>query len=253
MMFSKITTIGIGPVNIQIWGLLVALGMLLGLLLTLREAKKKKMNSENFIDVFIIIFLAAIIGARLLYVAQYWEMFSEDLSSIIKLNHGGLVFIGGFFLASLAVFAYTKIKKLSFWKVTDTIAPGLALAIAVGRIGDYLIGNHIGSRTTFPLGSYHQGDLRHEPSLYLAINALILFLFLFLVKPFIKKEGLMSYIFIVWYSVARFVLDFTRASDLDALSDPRYYFLTLTQWVCIILFVVFVPLLSLKIAKSKNQ
>lgn len=252
MMFSKVTTIGIGPVNIQIWGLLVALGMLLALLLTLKEAKKKKMNSEHFIDMFIIIFVTAIVGSRLLYVAQYWEMFSEDIRTVVYLNHGGLVFIGGFFLSSLALYIYTKLKKLSFWKIADTIAPGLALAIAVGRVGDYLIGSHIGSRTSFPLGSYYEGDLRHEPTLYLAINAFILFLFLTLVKPFIKKEGLMSYIFVVWYAVARFLLDFTRSADLDTLSDPRYAALTLTQWVCIGLFVIFVPLLSLKIAKGKK-
>jgi prolipoprotein diacylglyceryl transferase len=252
MEFSKITTIGVGPVNIQIWGLLVAIGMLFALLLALREAKKKKMVSEHFIDMFIIIFVTAIIGARLLYVAEYWEMFSSDLSGIVKLNHGGLVFIGGFFFASLALLAYTKLKKLSFWKVTDTIAPGLALALAIGRIGDYLIGSHIGSRTDFPLGSYYEGDLRHEPSLYLTINALILFLFLILVKPFIKKEGLISYIFVVWCAVARFFIDFTRASDLDKLSDPRYSGLTLTQWVCVVAFVIFVPLLSLKIAKGKK-
>lgn len=252
MMFSKVTTIGIGPVNIQIWGLLVALGMLFALLLTIKEAKRKKMNTEHFIDMFIIIFIAAIVGSRLLYVAQYWEMFSEDLRTVVYLNHGGLVFIGGFALSVLALLAYTKLKKLSFWKVSDAIAPGLALAIAIGRIGDYLIGSHIGSRTAFPLGSYYEEDLRHEPALYLAINAFILFLFLILVKPFIKKEGLMSYIFVVWYAVARFLFDFTRAADLDTLADPRYASLTLTQWVCIGLFVIFVPLLSLKIAKGKK-
>jgi phosphatidylglycerol---prolipoprotein diacylglyceryl transferase len=251
MMFSKVTAINVGPVGIQIWGLLVALGMLLALLLTVKEAKRKKMNSENFIDMFILIFIAAIIGSRLLYIAQYWEMFSNDLSTVIKLNHGGLIFMGGFFLSVLVLFAYTKFKKLSFWKVTDTIAPGLAIAIALGRVGDYLIGSHVGSRTTFPLGSYFENDLRHEPALYLAINALILFLFLILVKPFIKKEGLMSYIFVVWYAVARFLIDFTQNSDIDMLAKPRYAHLTLTQWICVGLFIIFVPLLSLKIAKRK--
>ncbi|MBD3156365.1 hypothetical protein GF369_00910, partial [Candidatus Peregrinibacteria bacterium] len=118
-------------------------------------------------------------------------------------------------------------------------------------VGDYLIGSHIGSRTTFPLGSYYENDLRHEPALYLAINAFVLFLFLLLVKPFIKKEGLMSYIFVVWYAIARFLIDFTRNSDIDMLAEPRYAHLTLTQWACIGLFVIFVPLLSLKIAKRK--
>ncbi|MCD6109542.1 prolipoprotein diacylglyceryl transferase [bacterium] len=252
MDFSKFSSIGIGPVNIQIWGLLVAVGMLFALLLAVKEAKKKKMNSENFIDIFIIIFIAAIIGSRLFYVGEHWDMFKDDWLGIIKLNYGGLVFIGGALLASVSVLAYTKLKKLSFWKSFDIIAPGAALAIAIGRIGDYLIGSNIGSRTSFFLGSYYQGDLRNEPSLYLAINALILFLFLILLKPFVKREGLMAYIFIVWYAIARFLIDFTRSIDLDTLSDPRYVGLTITQWICIGLFIIFVPLLSLKIAKGKK-
>ena len=118
MTFTKVTTIGIGPLNIQIWGLLVALGMLLGLIVTLHAAK---MNTENFIDMFIILFIASIIGSRLLYVAEYWNQYSDNLVSIFWVNEGGLVFLGGFFLAALAVFAYTKLKKLKFWKIFDIL------------------------------------------------------------------------------------------------------------------------------------
>jgi phosphatidylglycerol:prolipoprotein diacylglycerol transferase len=253
MNFQKITTLSIGPLDIQIWGLLVALGMLIALLLTMRNAKKKKMNSENFIDIFILVFIASIIGSRLLYVIQFWHEFSGNPVSIIQLQQGGLIFFGGLFLSALVVFAYTSYKKLSFWKVIDTIVPGLARGITIGRIGSYLIGDHIGSRTEFFLGSYYNGDLRHEPSLYLAINAFVLFIFLVLVKPFVKKEGLLSYIFIVWYAIGRFLIDFTRAADIQGLSDPRYAGLTLSQWFCIALVIIFIPFLSLKLGKSKSK
>jgi prolipoprotein diacylglyceryl transferase len=221
--FSKFTTIQIGPLQIQVWGLLVALGMLAGLLFTLREAKRKKLKGENFIDLFIIIFILSIIGSRLLYVALFWQDYANDLTKIFYITEGGLVFIGGVVLAVLGMLLYTKLKKLSFWKTADTIVPGFALGIGIGRIGCYLIGDHIGSRTNFFLGSYYNGDLRHEPALYLSINGFLLFIFLYLLRPFIRTEGIMSYIFIVWYSVSRFLIDFTRAADIEVLSDPRYY------------------------------
>lgn len=253
MTFDKITTVPIGPVDIQVWGLLVALGMLMGLLYTLRAAKKSKMNTENFIDIFIIVFVASIIGSRLLYVAEFWEQYLNNPMSIIKIQQGGLMFLGGFFLSALCVFIYTKLKKLSFWKVADVIAPGLALAIGIGRIGCYLAGQHIGARTSFFLGSYYNGDLRHEPSLYLSISAILLFLVLVLLKPFLrKKEGVLGYIFIVWYSLSRFLLDFTRAADIEVISDPRYYGLTFSQWATLILFIIFTPILIRKlVSKAK--
>src|SRR4030042_6951763 len=95
MPFTKLTVISIGPVNIQIWGLLVALGMLAGLLFTLHEAKKKKMKTDNFIDLFILIFISSIVGSRLFYVIQYWDNYKDNLMSVFSVNEGGLVILGG--------------------------------------------------------------------------------------------------------------------------------------------------------------
>ncbi len=253
MTFEKFTVIPIGPLQIQVWGLLVALGMLFALLFTLREAKRKKMKTEPFIDIFIISFITSIIGSRLLYVAIFWDNYKDDLWKIVQINEGGLVFFGGAILAVLSIILYTKLKKLKFWKVADAISPGFALGLGIGRIGCYLIGDHIGSRTDFFLGSYYNGDLRHEPSLYLSINGFVLFLLLFLLRPFIRTEGVMAYIFIVWYSASRFLLDFTRTADLENLSDPRYYSLTISQWLSLALFVIFLPLLIHKLARAKAK
>ena len=254
MSFEKLTVISIGPVHIQVWGLLVALGMLAGLLFTLHEAKKKKMNTDNFIDMFILVFIGSIIGSRLMYIALFWDNYKNNLWSIISINEGGLVFVGGAFLASLAILIYTKFKKLSFWKVADTIVPGFALGLGIGRIGCYLIGDHIGARTNFFLGSYYEGDLRHETSLYLSINGFVLFFVLWLLAPFLRrKEGALAYIFMVWYAISRFLLDFTRAADIEGISDPRFWSLTSSQWFCVVLALIFVPLLVKKLFFTKQS
>lgn len=252
MEFVKLTTLNIGPLAIQLWGLLVAVGLLLALLLAIKEAKIRKIDTEHFFDLFIIVFVAGLIGARLVYCIENYNVFLADPFKIINILEGGLNFYGGFLLAALAGYLYTRIKKISFWKTSDVIVPGLALAIAIGRIGDYLSGTHIGARTKFFLGSYYNGDLRHEPSLYLIINAFILFIVLSLVKPFVrKKEGVLAYIFVIWYAVARFVLDFTRSADILTVSEPRYLLLTVSQWISVVLIVVFVPLLLVRLKKRK--
>lgn len=252
MEFVKLTTLNIGPLAIQLWGLLVAVGLLLALLLAIKEAKIRKIDTEHFFDLFIIVFVAGLIGARLVYCIENYNVFLADPFKIINVLEGGLNFYGGFLLAALAGYLYTRIKKISFWKTADVIVPGLALAIAIGRIGDYLSGTHIGARTKFFLGSYYNGDLRHEPSLYLIINAFILFIVLSLVKPFVrKKEGVLAYIFVIWYAVARFVLDFTRSADILTVSEPRYLLLTVSQWISVVLIVVFVPLLLVRLKKRK--
>jgi len=265
MEFAKYTNILVGGYKIQIWGLLVALGMLAALLFTLREAKKKKMNSDNFVDIFIIVFISGMLGAKLLHVLEFWPNYVEKFNAPVQtsevgtsklmllIGEGGFVLFGGVLLAAFGVYLFTKFKKLSFWKVADAMTPGIAIGLAIGRIGSYLMGDHIGSKTNFFLGSYYNGDLRHEPSLYLAISAFLMFIMLILVAPFIrKKEGALAYLMIVWYSIARFFLDFMRAADIDVISDPRYFGLTLSQIVCVVLFVIFTPLLIQKFRHKAN-
>lgn len=247
MEFVKLTTLNIGPLSIQLWGLLVALGLLLALLLAIKEAKLRKIHSERFFDLFIIVFIFGLIGARIFYCIEHYEVFLNDPFKIVNILEGGLNFYGGLFFAGLASFVYAKIRQLSFWRMVDVVVPGLAVAIGIGRIGDYLSGSIIGSRTEFFLGSYYNGDLRHETSLYLVINAFVLFIVLSLIKPFVRaKEGLLSYFFVVWYAVSRLVFDFTRSADLIGVSETRYFFLTFSQWISVILILVFVPLFILK-------
>lgn len=249
----------LGFFSIQIWGLMVAVGMLVALLISIGRSKRNKgkakkgdITSENLFDLFIIVFIFGLIGARLVYGLEHSEIFLGDPYKFVDITVGGLNLYGGIFLAAFVSLLYFKFKKLSFWQGFDIIAPGLALGIGIGRVGDYLVGNHIGARTKFFLGSNYEGDLRHSPSLYFAISNFVIFIILLLAWPFIKrKEGLTAYLFIVLFSVMRFLLEFTRAADIETLSDPRFASLTLSQWFSLVLFVIFLPLLILKFKSKK--
>lgn len=274
MNFTKITELPLGPINIQIWGLMVGLGMLVGLLFALKEAKRKGVNKEAVYDIFLISVISSMVGGRLMYVALYWQNFKYDLLEIFKIWHGGMVFFGGFLAALLGVIIYARIKKLSCWKLADILAPGLAIGLFIGRLGCFLIGDHIGAPIEhFGIGSYFGNEtfLRHEVSAYMSLKGLILFIILW---SFRKKlcegvshsrnglsdgarnaarpcaaEGDLALVFLAGYSILRFGIDFLRANDLSGYSDPRFWGgMTISQYICIaILGFVLVN----KFAKSK--
>ena len=234
--FTKITDIPIGPITLQAWGVMVALGMLVGLFVALKEAERKKIKSDSVFDVFLWILVSSIVGSRLFYVALFWRDFVSAPLDVFKIWEGGLVFYGGIFAAIVALWLYSRAKKLSFAALTDTLAPGFAIGIFFGRIGCYLIGDHIGAplKGDWFWGSVMEGDtvLRHEPSLYLSLNGLLMFLFLWSQRKKFSRPGQMTMAFFVWYGATRFVLDFFRASDLPVgLSDPRFWGLTISQYV----------------------
>jgi len=239
MEFTKITQIPIGPIHIQVWGLLVALGMLAGLFLSIKEAKKRGIKPDYFYDIFIIAVITSMIGSRLMYVVLFWDNFKNNLIDIFKVWEGGLVFIGGFLAAIFGIYVYVKSKKLDFWKLADIMAPGMALGYAIGRQGCFLIGDHVGAPIEhFGIGSYFKGEdfLRHEVSLYLSVGALLIFFILLFLKNKIKFKGGMAFAFLALYSVMRFAVDFLRADDLEGWSDPRYFALTISQWICVAIF-----------------
>lgn len=251
--FTKITEINIGFLSIQAWGFLVALGMLLGLFVSINFSKKIKFqNSEFFYDIFFWIFLSSILGARLFYVFLFPEPFLADPKTVFYFWEGGMVFYGGILAAIIAIFIFVRKKKVSLVKTLDVIAPGMAFGIFIGRLGCYSIGDHIGSPTDFFLGSLHEGVLRHEPSLYLSINGLVLFALLWFLRNKLKdKVGSLTALFLVWYSISRFFLDFTRATDLPgSLSDPRFYGMTISQYISIAILLFAVPMLWMTLKRK---
>lgn len=240
--FQKLAEIDLGFVSIKMWGLLVSLGMVAGLFVSYYEAKRKKVSFDLILDLFIWIFVAAMLGGRLFYVFLFWKDFSADPLSIFYFWEGGMVFYGGVIGALIASFVVLHRKKIGFWKVADVLAPGTALGIGIGRIGCYLSGFHIGSKTNFFLASEYNGEFRHEPSLYLSINGFVLFIFLMLIRKRIKKTGQLAWIFLLWDFGTRFLLDFFRAADLPGnLSDPRFFGLTISQILGLVVFLALLP------------
>jgi phosphatidylglycerol:prolipoprotein diacylglycerol transferase len=255
LAWEIIPRIEIGPFAVSPHGIGIAAGYLLGAQLMVRRARKRGGPPEN--DIWNTLFYAlvgAIVGARLGYVlGHFGEVTNDgkDLLGIFKIYEGGISLIGGITGAVLAALPYMIRKKMGFWRTMDLAAPGLALGIVIGRIGDLMIGDHLGKPTSFPLAwrclgevggpgpigaaeygaALEQGsppslgcfDLPlHQTALYDFVSTLLLLGLLLWLGKNVRKPGFMILVFTAWYGTMRVITDFLRV-------DRRYLGLTGSQ------------------------
>jgi len=234
----------LGPITIQSYGLMVALGFLITISLIQKKFKGKQ-NKEHVNNIGIIAIVVGIIGSRISYVlVNINEFFPNNLVNVFDFFSGGLVWIGGFISAVIGIYFYVKKNDLDFWKFADKIAPLLALGHAFGRIGCVLgDGGHVGKITNVPWCFDIEGACRHVSAWYSAIYLIGLF---FVLSTFEKKKvykGFVFHSYLLLYGIGRFLIDFIRI-------DPRYFGLTATQWICGV-FVIISSVLIYKKFKHK--
>lgn len=252
--FEKIS---LGPLTIQVWGLFVSLGILLAVILSYFLAKKKGLNYQSFLDLAFWAILSALVFARVFHLFYELKYFLENPLDILKIWQGGMSIFGGFFGAILAGVIFLKIKKLNFWQYAEIIFFFLPLGLFVGRIGCFMIHDHLGKIASWPIpwGIEYMGQVRHENGLYDSISGLVLFLvFLLINKLWAKKlfTGFYGAMFFAWYGLVRFFLDFFRAEDLPGVSDARYLSLTVGQYLAILMFGAGVALFFILRRKKAN-
>ncbi len=246
MPWWQFTDISIGPLTIQVWGLLVSLAFLVSIIVAYFELKRKELDSKIVLDLAVWIIIGAIIGSRLFYVINEWSKFQNNLVDIFKVWEGGMALYGGVALGSLAAWLFIKKKKLKFGPYADAVLFVLPLGLFIGRIGCFMIHDHLGTVTSFPWGIEYQGALRHETAMYSMIANLIIFFCLFYIrKAKFNFTGLVSSVFMIWYGVTRFIIDMFRAQDLP-MSDPRIGGFTPSQYISVLLVVLGVWLLVRK-------
>lgn len=236
--YYQFHTISLGPLTIQVWGLLVSIGILVALFVIRRRARKMNLSEQHIFDLAFWILIGSFVGARVLYAVYNPAYIFSSVWNFFKVWEGGLSVMGGFMGAFVAGFWYTRQHKLDFLRYADVILYGLPLGLAIGRCGCGLIHDHIGKVTTVPWGvRWTDGTVRHENGLYLALNNLLMFLALVWLYRKPRWKGFALVFFFVWYGFVRFWLDFLRATDLPGVSDVRFFGLTPAQYISIGMFL----------------
>lgn len=245
--FFQFTTIHLfGPISIQAWGFLVALGILAGIGVGHRLAKKHSLSTILIFDATVWALLAGILGARLIHVLFYdIQYYLANPVDIIKFWQGGASSLGGFVGAAVGVFLFLLKRKITwgnFLPYLDVGILSLWLGWGIGRIGCFLIHDHPGTLSHFLLAVKFPGGARHDLGLYDSLVGFGLFSIFFILsyKKILKvgSGAIAGYSFMI-YAIARFFLDFLRATDLPN-SDVRYWSLTPAQWGMLIVIIVLI-------------
>ncbi len=217
----------IGSLSIRWYGIMAALGFLSAVFLVSYNRKIAGMNRDQATTLVFIGVFAGIIGARIAYIIQFWDSYRNNLLEVFRIDRGGLVFYGGFFLAMLCIILYCRKNKFDMWRVLDVVAPALALGHMFGRIGCFLNGCCFGKPTQcflgvlYPAGSppdhMHHGLPLHPVQLYEASANLILFAIMFyLVRN--TRRGIATASYLIAYGMLRFMDEFFRGDHTDAIA-----------------------------------
>ena len=238
--YTTFPEIDLGFVQIRTFGLMVALGVMLGAVIASRLGERWGIPADDTISLATRLVIVGVIGSRLTWVLTHTDQIDSPID-VIAVWEGGLQFSGGFIAAVLVGLpTFRKWSRLTRWRMLDAMAIGLAVGLAFGRVGCYSVGEHLGGPTSFFLGTrYDGGDTRegplevgqviHNTSLYEGLSLLVLSALLWWILRQRAVPGSVIGWFCVWYGVSRFGTDFLRAYDETVLG------LTGAQWMCVVL------------------
>lgn len=229
--FIQFTSFHLGFITIQVWGLMVALGIFIATSVAARRAKQQGLDPNIVWDFAFWVIIGAFIGARLFQVIYVPSIYLMHPIELLKVWNGGFSEMGGFLGAIAVLVWYFKKHKLDTWLYADCAAYALPLGFGIGRIGCFLIHDHPGTLTHFILGVKYPDGIRHDHGLYLSIEGFLLF-FLFVWLSYKKRSaGTFVIAFLILHGVIRFFLDFFR------IGDAKYFALTPAQYVSIMMVV----------------
>lgn len=228
----------IGPVAIRFYSLAYILGFILAYI-----ALKKRFGTKHADDSLLWIVIATIIGGRLGYFLFYSPItFVTDPLEVLKIWHGGMSFHGAILAIILVTWLYCRKHKLSWGTYLDTFAIPGAIALGFGRIANFLNGELVGTVTTVPWCMVFPGfdGCRHPSQLYESFYSFVLAGILYWQSKKKKRApGFISTLFALGYGIFRFLVTFVR-------DDPRVLGLSTGQWLCAVMIIVSVWLLSTK-------
>lgn len=216
----------LGPITIYWYGVIIGTGVLLGLWLATREAVRRGLAKETFVDLVLLAVPIAIVCARAYYVIFEWGYYSKHLSEIPKIWEGGLAIHGGLIGAIVTGIVFAKRRGLSFWKLADIAAPSIILGQAIGRWGNFMNQEAHGGPVTrefleslrlpeFIINQmYINGQYYHPTFLYESIWNFIGFLLLLMLRRINLRRGELFLSYLIWYSIGRFFIEGMRTDSL---------------------------------------
>ncbi|HHC0039279.1 TPA: prolipoprotein diacylglyceryl transferase [Staphylococcus aureus] len=239
----------LGPLSVRWYGIIIAVGILLGYFVAQRALVKAGLHKDTLVDIIFYSALFGFIAARIYFVIFQWPYYAENPSEIIKIWHGGIAIHGGLIGGFIAGVIVCKVKNLNPFQIGDIVAPSIILAQGIGRWGNFMNHEaHGGSVSRAFLEQLHlpnfiienmyiNGQYYHPTFLYESIWDVAGFIILVNIRKHLKL-GETFFLYLTWYSIGRFFIEGLRTDSLMLTSNIR-----VAQLVSILLILISICLI----------
>ena len=203
------SSFSIGSFNIHFYGVIIAVGMILAVIYGMRRRKQFGFSEDDILDGVLCIVPFAIICARLYYCIFSWDMYKDNLLSILYIWEGGLAIYGGVIGAALGMIVYAKYKKISLYALLDLVALGFLIGQAIGRWGNFMNREAFGAATDsfLRMGLYNSFtgayEYYHPTFLYESLWNAAGFLLLHFLSKKRQYDGQIALGYVAWYGLGR--------------------------------------------------
>ncbi len=207
------------------YGIILAVAMLAGLLLAMKQAKRFGLTEDNVMDLVLWSVPLCIVGARLYYVIFYLDLYRTeegalDWGAMVAVWDGGLAIYGAVIMGAIVAFCYSKYKKLRFGALTDLAVLGLLLGQVIGRWANFINREAFGAETTLPwrmkLWTTSVTSIEVHPTFFYESlwNLVGLLLILFVVTKGRRFDGENTWFYFLWYGLGRAWVEGLRSDSL---------------------------------------
>ncbi|HCU7013303.1 TPA: prolipoprotein diacylglyceryl transferase [Staphylococcus aureus] len=239
----------LGPLSVRWYGIIIAVGILLGYFVAQRALVKAGLHKDTLVDIIFYSALFGFIAARIYFVIFQWPYYAENPGEIIKIWHGGIAIHGGLIGGFIAGVIVCKVKKLNPFQIGDIVAPSIILAQGIGRWGNFMNHEAHGGPVSRAFleqlhlpnfiieNMYINGQYYHPTFLYESIWDVAGFIILVNIRKHLKL-GETFFLYLTWYSIGRFFIEGLRTDSLMLTSNIR-----VAQLVSILLILISISLI----------
>ncbi|EVC89560.1 prolipoprotein diacylglyceryl transferase [Staphylococcus aureus] len=239
----------LGPLSVRWYGIIIAVGILLGYFVAQRALVKAGLHKDTLVDIIFYSALFGFIAARIYFVIFQWPYYVENPSEIIKIWHGGIAIHGGLIGGFIAGVIVCKVKNLNPFQIGDIVAPSIILAQGIGRWGNFMNHEAHGGPVSRAFleklhlpnfiieNMYINGPYYHPTFLYESIWDVAGFIILVNIRKHLKL-GETFFLYLTWYSIGRFFIEGLRTDSLMLTSNIR-----VAQLVSILLILISISLI----------
>lgn len=239
----------LGPLSVRWYGIIIAVGILLGYFVAQRALVKAGLHKDTLVDITFYSALFGFIAARIYFVIFQWPYYAENPGEIIKIWHGGIAIHGGLIGGFIAGVIVCKVKNLNPFQIGDIVAPSIILAQGIGRWGNFMNHEAHGGPVSRAFleqlhlpnfiieNMYINGQYYHPTFLYESIWDVAGFIILVNIRKHLKL-GETFFLYLTWYSIGRFFIEGLRTDSLMLTSNIR-----VAQLVSILLILISISLI----------